>query len=116
MARSDRQQRRQRRAQQQPALAGGPPVRPPARPVAQGDDEPRRDPEPRPERPERARSGIPLVGFVQEAIAELKKVEWPGQNQVIQGTMVVLIACVIVGTFLWLNDQIWQEVVKKVLL
>jgi hypothetical protein len=30
--------------------------------------------------------------------------------------MVVLIACVIVGTFLWLNDQVWQEVVKKVLL
>src|SRR5579859_1158110 len=100
MARSDRQQRRQRRAQQQPALAGGPPVRPPARPVAQGDDEPRRDPEPRPERPERARSGIPLVGFVQEAIAELKKVEWPGQQAVVSGTAVVLVACTLVGVFL----------------
>jgi transcription termination/antitermination protein NusG len=27
--------------------------------------------------------------FVNEAVAELKKVEWPGQNQVIQGTVVV---------------------------
>ena len=28
--------------------------------------------------------------FVAEAWAELKKVEWPGQSQVIQGTVVVL--------------------------
>ena len=54
--------------------------------------------------------------FVQSSASELKKVEWPGQNQVVQGTVVVLIACVIVGTYLWLNDQLWQEIVKKVLL
>jgi preprotein translocase subunit SecE len=54
--------------------------------------------------------------FVNEAVAELRKVEWPGQNQVIQGTVVVLIACLIVGTYLWLNDQVWKEFVKKVLL
>ena len=28
----------------------------------------------------------------------------------------VLIACVIVGVYLWLNDQLWKEVVQKVLL
>jgi preprotein translocase subunit SecE len=54
--------------------------------------------------------------FVMESWAELKKVEWPTQNQVIQGTVVVLIACVIVGIFLWLNDQLWKEVVQKLLL
>jgi len=54
--------------------------------------------------------------FVQESWAELKKVEWPGQNQVIQGTVVVLVACVVVGAYLYLNDQIWKEVVQKVLL
>ena len=53
--------------------------------------------------------------FVAESWAELKKVEWPDQNQVIQGTVVVLVACVIVGTFLWVNDQVWKEVVKKLL-
>ena len=53
--------------------------------------------------------------FVQESSSELKKVEWPGQNQVIQGTVVVLVACIIVGTFLYVNDQIWQQVVKKLL-
>ncbi len=53
--------------------------------------------------------------FCKEASAELKKVEWPGQNQVIQGTVVVIVACIIVGTFLYVNDQIWQQVVKKLL-
>ena len=54
--------------------------------------------------------------FLSEAYAELKKVEWPGQNQVIQGTVVVLVACVIVGIYLWLNDQAWKYIVEKVLL
>ena len=57
-----------------------------------------------------------LWRFVNEAVAELKKVEWPGQNQVIQGTVVVLVACAIVGVYLWLNDQVWKHFVSKVLL
>ena len=51
--------------------------------------------------------------FISESSAELKKVEWPGQNQVVQGTVVVLVACIIVGAYLWINDQIWKEVVPK---
>ena len=42
--------------------------------------------------------------------------EWPGQNQVIQGTIVVLVACLVVGTYLYLNDQVWKQVVSKVFL
>jgi preprotein translocase subunit SecE len=56
-----------------------------------------------------------LIRFIRESVAELKKVEWPGQNQVIQGTVVVIVACIIVGAYLYLNDQLWQEVVKKLL-
>jgi preprotein translocase subunit SecE len=54
--------------------------------------------------------------FVAESWAELKKVEWPGQNQVIQGTVVVLVACVVVGSYLYLNDQVWKQVVSKLFL
>jgi preprotein translocase subunit SecE len=54
--------------------------------------------------------------FVAESWAELKKVEWPTQNQVIQGTVVVLIACLVVGSYLYLNDQVWKQVVSKVFL
>jgi preprotein translocase subunit SecE len=118
MARQNRQERRARRAQQQPALAGGPPQRPPATPVpptAQSDSEPRR---PRREAGTEGRRipGSGAIHFIQESIAELKKVEWPSQKAVVSGTAVVLIACVIVGTYLWLNDQLWKYVVQHLLL
>jgi preprotein translocase SecE subunit len=54
--------------------------------------------------------------FIAESWAELRKVEWPSQNQVIQGTVVVLIACLVVGTYLYANDQVWKYVVSKILL
>ena len=54
--------------------------------------------------------------FFAESWAELKKVEWPGQNQVIQGTVVVLIACLIVGVYLWLADEVFRRFVQHVLL
>jgi preprotein translocase SecE subunit len=116
MARQTRQQRRARRTQGQPVLAGGtPPSTPPARPTTSGSDEPSR----RPARAEERRRHAPGTGFfhfVQEAIGELKKVEWPDQKAVISGTSVVLIACIIVGAYLYLNDQVWQYVVQHVLL
>jgi preprotein translocase SecE subunit len=113
MARQTRQQRRQRRAQQHPERGATPP-RPPVRPVR--DEEPRPEPR-RPEhRTERHVPGSGVVRFVQEAVAELKKVEWPDQKAVVSGTAVVLVACVIVGAYLWANDQVWQYVVKHVLL
>ena len=40
------------------------------------------------------------INFIRESVAELKKVEWPSQKAVISGTAVVLIACLIVGTYL----------------
>ena len=54
--------------------------------------------------------------FVKEAIAELKKVEWPSRAQVLQGTIVVIIACVIVGAFLYAADQSFKPFVRTVLL
>ncbi len=54
--------------------------------------------------------------FVAQSWAELKKVEWPTQNQVIQGPVVVLVACIVVGLYLYVNDQVWKQVVQKVLL
>ena len=57
-----------------------------------------------------------LWQFGNESVAELKKVEWPGQNQVVQGTVVVLVACLVVGVYLWLNDQVWKHFVSGVLL
>jgi preprotein translocase subunit SecE len=104
MASPSRQQRRERRSQQQPALAGaGAPPAPP------------RDPRPTARGGHDEHGGGPFR-FFRESYAELKKVEWPDQKAVISGTTVVVIACVIVGTYLWLNDELWRYVVKHVLL
>jgi preprotein translocase subunit SecE len=95
------QTRRQRRAER--AAESGTPPRPPQRPTANGDARP-------PAPPERRRGS-----FFAESWAELKKVEWPGQSQVIQATVVVLIACVVVGAYLYVNDAVWKPVVQRIL-
>jgi len=113
MARQTRAQRRARREQMGPgseaALPGGPPA-PPRRPTARASARPEPAREPR-----AARSGG-VSGFVAESWAELKKVEWPTQNQLIQGVVVVLIACVIVGVFLYAADLVFKRLVQDVFL
>ena len=54
--------------------------------------------------------------FVSESWAELKKVDWPGQHQLVQGTAVVIIACLITGVYLFLADEIFRRFVQHVLL
>ena len=109
-----RQTRSQRRARREAQAASAPraqtraprQIRPAQDPVAAHAT---------PAAPERAHRGGP-VGFVGESVAELKKVEWPGQQQVIQGTAVVIIACVIVGIYLYGADLIFKRVVQNLLL
>jgi preprotein translocase subunit SecE len=112
MARQTRAQRRARRSQMNPsgeaALPGGPPA-PPRRPTA------RAAARPEPREPRAARRGA-VRGFIGESWAELKKVEWPTQNQLIQGVVVVLIACLIVGVFLYTCDLVFKRLVQDVFL
>jgi len=58
----------------------------------------------------------PRGQFVRESYAELKKVDWPSRRQTFQGVVVVIIACTIVGFYLWGLDQIIRPVVDRVLL
>jgi preprotein translocase subunit SecE len=74
---------------------------------------------PAPQRAEPAERQIPGGGakrFISESWAELKKVEWPRQNQLIQGVVVVLVACIIVGFYLYANDLVWKRVVHHLFL
>jgi preprotein translocase subunit SecE len=54
--------------------------------------------------------------FIHESIAELRKVEWPNRQHVIQGTVAVIVACIIVGAYLWGADQLLRPFVRDVLL
>ncbi|MDQ2983462.1 MAG: preprotein translocase subunit SecE [Actinomycetota bacterium] len=114
MARQTRSQRRARREAQ--ARSGG------------GDgaalERGRTRQQPQPARPTAQPSTAPasaprgggFIRFVQESIGELKKVEWPNQQQLIQGTVVVLIACIVVGTYLWGVDLVFKRLVENVFL
>ena len=110
MARQTRDQRRARRGAaptdgtqaERPRAAQPQPLR--AAPAARAEPVERRAPGSRGRR------------FVSESWAELKKVEWPNQNQLIQGVVVVLVACIVVGLYLWGADQVFKALVQKVLL
>jgi preprotein translocase subunit SecE len=106
MARQTRSERRARRAAQAESKAAleRTPTRTPVRPAVE------------PARADGAPRQLPGGGFVRESWGELKKVEWPGQQQLIQGTVVVLIACLIVGVYLWLADELFRRFVQHVLL
>jgi preprotein translocase SecE subunit len=54
--------------------------------------------------------------FVRESAAELRKGDWPNRRQTFQGVVVVIIACAIVGAYLWGLDQIIRPVVDRVIL
>jgi len=108
VARQTRAQRRARRAQGGPTDGAAVRTRTPQQ-VAR----------PAPVRPEVGERHLPGSGakrFVAESWAELKKVEWPGQNQLIQGVVVVLVACIVVGVYLYGADLVWKRFVQDVLL
>lgn len=54
--------------------------------------------------------------FLRESVGELRKVDWPNRAQTIQGTVVVIIAVLIVGAYLWGVDQVIRPFVRDVLL
>ena len=54
--------------------------------------------------------------FISESWGELKKVDWPGQHQLVQGTAVVIVACLVTGVYLFLADEVFRRFVQHVLL
>ena len=108
MARQTRQQRRARRERQ--AEAAPPAQRAVVRDGARPAEAPAHEAEER--RPAARGRGR----FLAESWGELQKVEWPGQKQVMQGTAVVIIACAIVGAYLWGADLVLKRLVENVFL
>ena len=45
-----------------------------------------------------------LIATLRDYKSELKKIVWPGRNDVIKNTLVVLVICLIIGIFIWLVD------------
>jgi preprotein translocase subunit SecE len=113
VARNTRQQRRRNRRKQEAAAAEQQGLSQRARARQQ-----QVRPAQQPTKTQTGRRGAGGGGrrFISESAAELKKVEWPTQRQVLTGTVVVIIACAIVGTYLWLADLGLQPFVQRLLL
>jgi len=55
-----------------------------------------------------------LWTFLKESRAELKKVTWPSRNEIYSTTLVVIIATVFFGFFLFFMDIIFSWVITKI--
>jgi preprotein translocase SecE subunit len=109
VARQTRAERRARREARERSMAGSPGAdgTAAARPALQ--------PAPAHAAPS-GRHGTWVGNFIRESIGELRKVEWPTQSHLIQGTVVVIVACVVMGTYLYFADMIFNKLVSKLLL
>ena len=55
-----------------------------------------------------------FFNFLREVRAEVKKVSWPARNEVYSTTLVVIIAMVFFGTYLYLMDIVFSWVLLKI--
>lgn len=84
-------QRRRRRAERRAARGEVLPVGPDATPTV-------------------ARGGP--VQFLRECILELRRVNWPGRDEITNATAVVLIASVVVGLYLYALDSVFTQAAR----
>ncbi len=55
-----------------------------------------------------------LISFLREVRAELRKVTWPSRNEVYSTTVVVIIATVFFGFYLYFMDLIFSWVLNQI--
>jgi preprotein translocase subunit SecE len=56
-----------------------------------------------------------LKTFLREVVVETKKVTWPGRDEVVATTVVVIAASFVFGIFLWVCDLAFFRVVDWVI-
>ncbi|MBQ6998505.1 MAG: preprotein translocase subunit SecE [Clostridia bacterium] len=49
-----------------------------------------------------------IAKYFREAKSEMKKVVWPSRKQVVNNTLVVIAAVLIIGIIIWILDAIFQ--------
>lgn len=56
--------------------------------------------------------GRALIGFLQAANVELRRVVWPSRQETVQTTLIVLVVVLLVGIMLWLIDMFFGWAVR----
>lgn len=60
-----------------------------------------------------AKAGRSPLKFLREVKVEMSKVTWPSRAELVQSTIVVLIAVVIAGVFIFVFDQLFVYLVEQ---
>ncbi len=68
------------------------------------------------QQPQKRRFGSGLVEFFRNVRAELRRVTWPGRDQLQQSTAVVLIIVLVLTAFVAFWDFIFQNIARIVFL
>ncbi len=55
-----------------------------------------------------------VIPFLSEVKAEIKKVTWPSRNEVYSTTIVVIIAAIFFGFYLFFMDLIFSWVISQI--
>lgn len=58
---------------------------------------------------------IPGLKFLGEVRSETTKVTWPTRNQTIKLTIIVIVVSVVVSTYAFGLDVMFEQIIKKVL-
>ena len=56
-----------------------------------------------------------FIGALKDYKSEIKKIVWPGVNDVLKNTLIVLVMCLIIGVLIWGIDKGLGELLKLVL-
>jgi preprotein translocase subunit SecE len=57
-------------------------------------------------------TGHAILSFGRESRAEVRKVVWPTRQETVQTTLMVVVAVIILGIFLWLVDMLLLNAVQ----
>ena len=58
--------------------------------------------------------GQGLISFGREARMEVRKVVWPTRQETVQTTLMVILAVIVIGIFLWLIDMLLAQAIQFV--
>ena len=56
--------------------------------------------------------GQNLLGFAKDSRMEVRKVVWPTRQETVQTTLMVIVAVILIGIFLWLIDMVLAEAIQ----
>ena len=56
-----------------------------------------------------------IIGFVTDAVKEMKKVTWPRPEELRESTAIVLVVCIVIAVFVFAVDWLVSGLLKVIL-